>query len=736
MSHSKDESSGAGNNGENPAHNGDAGTAARRGLSQLRRRLTYGLNVSSGIILAIAIVLVLNAMSFLHLREHYADATAGRPHVLSQQTRGVLGSLENDYQLVALIDPEDRDNHRRLELMGLFDAASERLSVEFIDPASQFEKHRQFERSLFEMFEAAVSPLHQSIEAGMAELEQAVERTPGVIDRLEQIKEDDLFRDEPAREEMTPSREALELREQVRAAIVRLRQLTSGSNSFVETRDDLTEALERPLPRYAELREDLVQHLRRARDEYDSLARQMRRALPRPSRAENAVADNARTLALVAEPIAAALERALSRLERAEPPGSYEQLLGMLAREDVVVLIGADRIRVVPFEPKPDDRDEGRRQSRAERADLQSTDEAHLIGALARLELLENRPMVVFISASGESPFGENPVTSYTNVARRLVSAGFEVQQWIPFVPGPGGEQRMPAPEPRDGQNAVWVLLPDLGGADAEAHMFETRMGDVLDHMRDRLARGDGAMVITRRHEPGVAEQLGDAPSAILRFLEPWGLSPRLQQTIYRERRSQGQAMNESVFIVDRWPVSLPISEAIQAQLARFGMPSPIELTEPDIHGVEHHELARVTGPDLRTDVGLQGQDPARARLDPATERDSYLIAAAAEARNGRVIAVAERFWATDRITTMGRDPGAPAGSESFPANAELFVNSVSWLAGVESLIAPSPMAMAVPRIGPVEDDARRNLRWALGAGLPGLILFAGTMTWWVRRRG
>ncbi len=717
------------------------GGRQKGGGNQFRRRLAYGANVSGGLVLAVAVVLMLNVIGFLHLRDRYVDATAGRPHVLSQRTLAVLDELEGDYRLVALLDAADPGNRRRIELLELFNAASPALKVEAIDPASQFERHRAFERSLHEMFDSSLRPLRQAVEEAVEQLDAIVERTPPVLERLGAIENDELFTREPARPQLAPSQAATELREQVRAAQVRLRQLTAGSQGFVQARTALTEQLERPLPAYGELRNELAGHLRRARDEYDTLARRLRTAMTRPDRHEVAIADEARMLAIVAEPIAANLERALSRLERARPVEEYEQLLAMLAREDVLVLLGADRLRTVPFEPRPEDDARDGRRSEAERADTQSTDEARITGALARLEMLDNPPMAVFISASGTSPFGDNPVTSYRNVARRLVSTGFEVEQWIPFVAAGGGiggpgERRTPPPQPRPGQRAVWVLLPDLDAGDVDGHMFETRMKDVLDHLRDRLAMGDGAMLITRRHDPVLAAQLGDAPSAILGFLEAWGLSPRLQQTIYRERRSYGRTMNESVFFIDRWPAGLAVSGALQAQIGRFGMPSPLELTSPDITGVRHHELVRIHGPDLRTDAGSEGGDPTRMRLDPATQRDAFLIAAAAEAPTGRVIAVAERFWATDRLTEMGRDPGAPAGTENYPANAELFVNSVCWLAGVDSLIAPSPMSLAVARIGPVEDDTRRALQWLLAAGLPAVILLAGSTMWLIRRRG
>ncbi|MCC5828980.1 MAG: hypothetical protein JJU36_05985, partial [Phycisphaeraceae bacterium] len=71
-----------------------------------------------------------------------------------------------------------------------------------------------------------------------------------------------------------------------------------------------------------------------------------------------------------------------------------------------------------------------------------------------------------------------------------------------------------------------------------------------------------------------------------------------------------------------------------------------------------------------------------------------------------------------------------------FPANSELFVNSVCWLAGLEGLVAASPQVQAVIRIGPVDPVQLSRLRWAYTAGIPLLCLLGGAGVWLMRRRG
>jgi hypothetical protein len=70
-----------------------------------------------------------------------------------------------------------------------------------------------------------------------------------------------------------------------------------------------------------------------------------------------------------------------------------------------------------------------------------------------------------------------------------------------------------------------------------------------------------------------------------------------------------------------------------------------------------------------------------------------------------------------------------------FPANAELFLNSIFWLSKKEPMIAVSPMAMEVSRIG--EMDRVVLNAWRIGlllVILPGAVVLAGVMVY-VRRR-
>jgi hypothetical protein len=102
-----------------------------------------------------------------------------------------------------------------------------------------------------------------------------------------------------------------------------------------------------------------------------------------------------------------------------------------------------------------------------------------------------------------------------------------------------------------------------------------------------------------------------------------------------------------------------------------------------------------------------------------------------------RVIAIGSIEFITDSLIKLP-DPELAQRhivASRFPANSELFLNSVFWLAHQEPLIAISPNAMEVNRIGDMSDAALRF--WRVGVlliGLPGLVVVAGVGVYLMRR--
>jgi hypothetical protein len=70
----------------------------------------------------------------------------------------------------------------------------------------------------------------------------------------------------------------------------------------------------------------------------------------------------------------------------------------------------------------------------------------------------------------------------------------------------------------------------------------------------------------------------------------------------------------------------------------------------------------------------------------------------------------------------------------AFPGNAELFMNSIFWLAHLEPMLAISPAAMEVSRVAPMTNSAQWVWRSLVLGGLPLAVLIAGLGVYFVRR--
>jgi hypothetical protein len=108
-----------------------------------------------------------------------------------------------------------------------------------------------------------------------------------------------------------------------------------------------------------------------------------------------------------------------------------------------------------------------------------------------------------------------------------------------------------------------------------------------------------------------------------------------------------------------------------------------------------------------------------------------------ADGTGGRLVVLGALQFATNDLVSLPDEELLRRGVvvSRFPGNAELVQNSVFWLARQEPMIAISPAAMEVSRIGPIADGKLKALRVGLLLiALPGAVLLAGVMTYFARR--
>jgi len=85
-----------------------------------------------GIVLVVALALMINWVGARHWKR--ADWTETHLYTLSEKSLNILGDLNQDVQIIVFMTPASTLYRQAKELLNRYDAASDRISVEFIDP--------------------------------------------------------------------------------------------------------------------------------------------------------------------------------------------------------------------------------------------------------------------------------------------------------------------------------------------------------------------------------------------------------------------------------------------------------------------------------------------------------------------------------------------------------------------------------------------------------------------------
>ncbi len=688
------------------------------------RRLKYGLNVAVAVLLAVLVVIILNVLAYKFFL--FKDMTALGQYSLSKQTRQVLSNLKEDYTLVTLMSTPDPASdplratavRQTIDLADVYGRYASRISVEHYNVTRDAPRVESFYASLAKRYDEQLGPMRQAIERSRGALANLHGEVGRQVELLKAILADESLTDARLREFTTLVLQALARFDQryqpISESIDEL--LKSGMPDYAAVRN-MTQA------RLGEMKEKIYNE---AIAQFDSAARSNRA----PAHVKEMLLQANTLFARAIE----AIDDGLKGIDDAAPVEEYDSLRTRLVEaggDEMVVVIGPKRVQVIPLsELSPD---LSRMVSR-ESPELRFVGEERITGALISMSL-EQPPMVVFVSAGPGPAIG--PQGMFEHVAKRLRSVSFDVQSWNPSGQAAAFGQMMPPgppPQPAPGQKAVWIVCP-FGPDNPMNPMAGMAKEQVAQHIAAQLESGHNVLFMVTVNfgvRFGAADPIAD-------LLGPWGITPKLDQVIFREvMRPDRQTQAVSQFMVDQWPTGMAITNSLQGMSGIFLAPSPLVLGSGDMPDVTRYPLVKLSEQRMWADDDL-GQD-RRPRYKEASAADSFLVGVAAESKGKRIVAVADPAWASDQTTTYSRagQPGEDLVTlfgAAFPANAELFVNSVYWLAGLEELIAASPRSQDIRRIEPMEPSTYNALRIALLAGVPAAAFVAGIAMWLVRRR-
>ncbi len=721
------------------------------------RRWSQAAGSSVVIAAAVSIVLALNVVVFWQYdmlgpnAKAYVryDVTQTRRHTLSPQTRAVLSGLGHNHRLTALLEASQPGREGIQDLLEEYARRSPLLTLDVMDAAAPPTRKDRLLREITSAYDTAPAAQAASQTADrLAALAAAFDAYQSELTALSQEAEVNQQLTAPLLTHAQSSSEHLA------TVLASLQQLeTEVMPAFSPT---LTQALER------------IEQVAGPIRDVDALLYSLSRSLrAQPELQEQALAVNEKL-----QQLKPALSELVTTLrEHPVPPERYEQARRTLLESEWVLVSregmgpsDVSQFRVIPVSAMfrkasaTADRQEGETQA----AQTLFLGEEQVTGALVSLGL-EQPPMVVFVRGDFNRPLaGPGGDGLFDHVAQRLTALNIDVRAWNP-APAQAGTQALPPPEPAPGQRVVWVAMPFRAPTDRVPETLNMAPRQrVASFLKDRLDQGDGVMVILN-YDPtwapqrlaavrgdaapstnGSTTQSADPTGPLITLLRTFGLHPLAYRRLAQQTSTpQGQWIKTDRFDLSGPGSDHPIAAATRGLDFRLQLPMPIEF-EAQV-GSETFPLLRVAGPRVWSFVPPPNTPPGRIPpFDPNAAAPSVVVAAAAETDTQRLVVLGEPLFTTDLITTLGRHPelgtgpglaDRPGGQPLYPGNAELFVNSIFWLARLDGLIVASPRSQALPRIQPLTDTYRRGVQLALALGMPASILVLGMLVGWRRRR-
>ncbi|MCC6679341.1 MAG: Gldg family protein [Phycisphaeraceae bacterium] len=682
--------------------------------TQVARRVRYGVNVLVAATVGLALVVLINVIAYRQNLRY--DLTVTREYTFSPQTRAVLAKLDQDVEIVTVFTISTAQLERVDNLIREYGYKSDHVKTDHVDPRSD---PSAFYKRISDRFAEANQPLRDAIDKARGQLTEAQSSLKALLEPLGAAAK-------AAGEQSNGIQDQLL---QVQTVLGQLDQQITADL------DDIDAALKSPLPDLAGAKDVLMTTMRDQLEagilaQVETFLGKLKSLPTAPDAVKNAAIEINGKIS----PLRDSLRQAHEALEPVAPAESYARLRSTLARTDCVVVFKGDQLRAIPVnEMFPD-------QSVLQQADsdrdARFLGEEKVTGALVSLSM-QQKPMLVFVVNNQFTATGQQG--RLQAVAQRLTNVGYDVQQWSPEGQMTAYGQMtppQPPPKPEEGQPAVWVFLPTM--SNPMNPMAGSSGAATADMLKQRLEAGDGVMVILMA-DPALRFGM---ENPMLDELKSWGVTPQLDRVVLEQvEQPDRKAQANNQLRVDEWPGDLPVTAALRGMAGVFIQASP--MVTGQVEGVTSHPLVVLKGGKLWAERDFADlQRLSDADFDEAEAADEFIIAVASEKKiddvTQRLVVVDDPAWATDDITTYS--PFGPRSADMFgslfPANAELFVNSVLWLSHLDDLIAASPRSQDIRRVQPMDEAVLNGYRWLLGAGMPAAIILVGLTVWFVRRRG
>lgn len=707
-------------------------TKAHSAHSQANRWTRYGLNTAVLILALLVIVVLLNAIAYNHFVRF--DFTATRKYSLSPQTQKLLKNLDRPIEITTLYVEGTIEQSMRQRIEDLLDEYARRsgnVTVRKIDPSFDVEQYQQFTGEIRKQYSAEIDAFTKAFESAGQVYQQ--------VRQFAEEQSAQMAATVPNLQKIDP---------------LSLRNLQTLNSYFSylaqvmpEELNSANETIKQPFPNLDRARRTVVSRLTEMREA----------ALQQAARQFEVAADDDRNsddtkdyLLGLSTRYRALLEQVGPIIEKLEGVrfDKYDEIRGKIARGNSIVVASAAPAAAESDGAATNSTGDGGMvvlsvddvfpifdRGGAEQTELTRDfrGEQTLTGAILGVTQ-KVKPKIVFLNARPESALAGNQ-PGYSMVAERLRSMNFEVDEWNPAGRmGPMGQPMPPGPKPvaEPGQTMIFVSLP---APPPNPQMpFNPATMEIQQALKDHLAAGQPAIVML---QPSQMAAFGQ-PDTSADFLKDWGITAELGRPVLTLMPTgDGRTLSSNEIRVTDWPAGHPVSNAIRGLQGIHVQAAPLLVAETPPQDVTVWPLIRTPVDSWGESDPVIGRQTEQATKDASDTPGPLTTAAAAEKRGQRVVVIADPYWAANFVVRAG--PMNPLTGEplyaAFPANAELFVNSCYWLAGLDELIATSAAAQDVRRIGEMTPGVQRTMWWVVLAGLPIACLASGGVVWLVRKK-
>ncbi len=698
--------------------------------TQHGRWTRYGSNTLAMVLATCAVVLLLNWIGFRHRGEWGRfDLTSTRRYTLSDQTQRLLDHLSDPVVVTTFYvrNDEEAELTQRIEdLIEEYDRRSTFIEAQNIDPASDVIRRQKFIEDLLKRYPDELDPAHAALDAArnhFKTIEQfASEQTTALGDLLAS----------------QPPDEATLAARQLSQAFLRV------SSDLRQAGDQADRLMHGPLPDLNGARTQALSPIAALAANLSAAAQIFRKAVDGGNASPEA-AESLLRLIRQYDAFVAELKPVAERLNAVRTP-DYDLLrVSLMANHATVLSVPVSTpgtgitpamrrgVVVLSFDSIYPNRQRVKSGDQSIRTEDGYMGEQTLSGAIARLTY-RHRTQVVFLNPSPLKVLDRmNPRGgSWVNVANRLRQMNCDVHEWRPMGrAGVMGQVMNPdsKPKPDPDQIQVLVVLPE------PPHQGPTppnpsgpKVGALL---QDHLDEGRPALVFV---SPSDLESFGQA-NPVVAPLKRFGVNVDTARVALIEiTGAQGKPMTVNQIMLNTWPRDHAIGQSLSGLGGVLLKGMPITFDDPAPEGAQRWPLMR-TPDEAWADTEYRSPQEAKKHADDPG--GPLTIAAAAELKGQRVVLIADDTFASDATTLAG--PRHPVLGHTlyslFPANAELFTNSVYWLAKLDDLVAPGAGSRDTRRIAEISRPQRITVWWLVLFAIPALCLTTGVVVWWKRRR-